>query len=144
MRGKGMRSVVVALLLIGAMLSGCGGDASAGGTEEYETLLHGLEQAAETDASYNAVERAEDLKPVLRASLNAFCETNRELLVNSEAGKSTQAGYLINRIRIRAERELPFVSTAPVGDAVTRYRDLFGLDSFNPTAVRRYAKACYR
>jgi hypothetical protein len=131
-------SVAILFVFIGVV--GCG---SSGDGESYEEVLHGLKKAALAERSYDAVGRAEDLKPTLRASLDAFCETNREMLENQEAWKVAGTGYYLVRIKLRAERELPFVSTHPVAVAVNDYRPLFGLDSFDPAAVRRYAHACY-
>lgn len=142
MRSRKTLLILMATLLIGVTAAGCGGP-EAGGDEAYEEVLRGLKKAALSSRAYNAVGRAEGLKPTLRASLDAFCETNREMLQNQEAWKATKTGYYVVRIKLRAERELPFISTAPVGAAVSKFRDLLGLDSFNPAVVRRYAKACY-
>jgi hypothetical protein len=128
----------VLLVCIGAV--GCG---SGSESEGYEEILHGLKRAAVSKQSYDAVRRAENLKPTFRASLDAFCETNREMVENREAWKVAQTGYYLVRIKLRAERELPFVSTHPVAVAVKEYKDLFGLDSFDPAEVRRYGRACY-
>lgn len=132
-----------ALLATMLVLAGCGGGGSSGGNEDYEALLHGLKQAADSGKPYDAMNRAEDLKPVLRESIEAFCETTQLLLLNREAWKARLGPYLVSRIKVKAERELPFVSTGPVNTAVKRYRGLFGLESFDPAAVRRYKKACY-
>ena len=129
-------------LLAVALISSCGSGDDGG--ESYVSILHGLKKAALSDGRYDAVSRAEDLGPVQKASLDAFCETNREMLENQEAWKASQAGYYVVRIKLRAERELPFVSTAQVNTAVNDYRELFGLTSFDPADVRRYARPCYR
>jgi hypothetical protein len=128
------------LLSAGIVLAGCGG----GGDESYDDVLHGLKHAATAGESYDAVSRAEGLKPVERTSLEAFCETTHVLLLNREAWKARQGPYLVSRIKTLAERLLPFVSTGPVNTAVDRYRDLFGLDSFEPADVHRYMQACYK
>jgi hypothetical protein len=131
----------LALLVIAILVGGCGGGGD--GSETYGEILHGLKRAAVAHRKYDAVGRAEDLKPTLKASLDAFCETNREMLMNAEAWKAHLEGYFVNRIKLRAERELPFVSTAPVAAAVGQYKELFDLASFDPDAVRRYDNACY-
>ena len=134
---------VLGLLAAAVLVGGCGG----GGEDRSETygeILHGLKKAAVAHRKYDAIGRAEDLKPTLKASLDAFCETNREMLLNEEAWKSRLEGYFVNRIKIRAERELPFVSTGPVGAAVSQYKELFDLASFDRDAVRRYDRACYQ
>jgi hypothetical protein len=132
--------LVLILLFVGILLGGCGG----GGGESYGDVLQGLERAAATGEPYDAVSRAEGLKPVQRTSVEAFCETTHVLLLNGEAWKVRVGPYLVSRIKTLAERQLPFVSTGPVNTAVNRYRDLFGLDSFEPADVRRYMKACYK
>lgn len=131
------------LLVSAVLLCGCGGGGEMDGGESYAEILHGLRKAALSHHSYSAVGRAEDLKPTLRASIDAFCEVNREMLTNKEAWKAAQGGYYIDRIKLRAERELPFVSTAPVNAAVNEYKGLFELTSFDADAVRSYDKACY-
>jgi hypothetical protein len=142
MQWRGRGALITAIFAMLAVLCGCGGSADAGG-EDYASLLRGLKAAALSGSAYDAVEQAEDLEPVPRASIDAFCETNRDMLVNGEAWKASNAGYYLSRIKVRAERELPFVSTNPVSLAVKRYRRLFELDSFDTAAVRSYAKACY-
>jgi hypothetical protein len=136
-------TLALPLLLAIFLIAGCGSSADSSGAEAYEEVLHGLQKAALANRAYGAVSRADGLKPTLRASLDAFCETNREMLGNQEAWKASKLGYYVVRIKIRAERELPFVSTAPVNVAVNKYKGLFDLASFDPAAVRRYAKACY-
>lgn len=142
-----MLPILALMLLVGgtAGAAGCGsGDSTNGaGNEAYEEILHGLKKAALSNARYAAVSRAEVLKPTLRASIDAFCETNREMLENKEAWKVAQVGYYVVRIKLRAERNLPYVSTAPVSSAVGKYQKLYDLASFDPESVRRYAKACY-
>lgn len=135
-------SLLAAAILSAAALAGCGDGAEAD-SESYGTLLIGLKRAALAGKPFHAVERAEDLKPVLRASIDAFCETNQQMLLNNEAWKAKDTGYYIVRLKLRAERELPFISSGPVGKAVDRYRALYGLDDFDPAGVRRYTKACY-
>lgn len=133
----------LSLLTVAALIGGCGSGDSAG-NESYGEILHGLKKAAATHRrGYDAIGRAEGLKPALRASLDAFCEVNREMIMNEEAWKVVEGGYYLSRIKRRAERELPFVSTGPVNVAVKRYKGLFGLTSFEPKAVYRYDKACY-
>jgi hypothetical protein len=145
MRSRGARLAVTAIGLVSALLlAGCGGGDKPGGSEDYEALLRGLKKAALTTQAYNAVDRAKSLEPTLRASIDAFCETNREMLVNNEAWKAKNGPYYFSRLRLRAERELPFVSTHPVTVAIDKYKVLFNLAGFDPAAVRRYAKACYR
>jgi hypothetical protein len=137
---------IFATIAVGGMLiAGCGGggEGEKGGNAAYEELLHGLKQAAASNTGYNAVERAKDLKSTLRASIDAFCETNQEMLLNSEAWKAKEEAYYVVRIKLRAERELPYLSTRPVAVAVRKYQSLFDLASFDPSAVRRYSKACY-
>lgn len=134
----------MALGFVSALLAGCGGGDKLGGGEDYEALLRGLKKAAFANESYNAVGRAKSLEPTLRASIDAFCETNREMLVNNEAWKAKNGPYYFSRLRLRAERELPFVSTHPVTIAIDKYKVLFDTPDFDPAAVRRYAKACYR
>lgn len=123
------------------LLAGCGGGGEGG--ESYGAILLSMKQAASSRSGYEAVERAKDLKQVQRASIDAFCETNQELLFNKEAWKAADTPYYVVRIRERAERNLPFVSTHPVNVAVGKYRKLFGLDSFESADVRSYTKACY-
>jgi hypothetical protein len=136
---RGLLVVLAAALL----LAGCGGGDSGSG-ETYGGILHGLKRAALAGASYEAVKRAEDLKPALKASIDAFCEVNQEMLLNQEAWKAVGGAYYLSRIKLRAERELPFVSTVPVNRAVMRYWNLFDLASFEPADVRRYERPCYR
>ncbi len=142
MQLKGAIRILATTLLVGIGVASCGGDSQSGG-EAYEGILHDLRRAALSHTSYDAVSRSKGLKPTLRASLDAFCETNREMLENQEAWKASKAGYYIVRIKLRAERELPYVSTAPVNAAVNKYKEFFGLTSFSPDDVRRYALACY-
>jgi hypothetical protein len=138
----------LALMAIGALIVGCGNSASADneGGEGYGEILHGLRKAARAHVGYgdyDAVGRAKDLKPTLRASLDAFCEVAQEMVVNEEAWKAANTPYYVTRIKLRAERELPFVSTRPVNVAVTELADVFNLSSFDAGDVRSYVKACY-
>jgi hypothetical protein len=129
-----------ALLMLLFLLAGCGGSSEG---ESYGTILRGLKQAAGSHSGYDAIERAKELKPVQRASIDAFCETNHILVYNHEAWKASDTLYYVIRIREKAEINLPFVSTHPVKVAVGQYSKLFGLGSFEPADVRSYAKACY-
>jgi hypothetical protein len=141
--GRGL-PILAMVLAAGALVAGCGGgDDGGGGNEDYEALLHSIKHAVTSNSSYDAVDEAEDLKPALRASIDAFCETNYELLQNTESWKVKDSGYFVSRIKLRAERELPFVSTALVAAAVKKYKGLFGLDTFEPEDVSSYANACY-
>ncbi len=144
MRLKGLLSTLAIAILVGTGLAGCGSSADSSDGESYEEILIGLKKAARTGEDYAAVRRAEDLEPVERASTDAFCETNQEMLLNEEAKKVYQTQYYISRIKLRAERELPFVSTGPVNRAVNKLDDLYDLASFDVYAVTSYQKACYR
>lgn len=146
-----LRSIwrLLPLLALIGLIGGCGGSDSKdpkGGSEAYRKTLRGLERAADAHPRYggfDAVGRARDLKPVLRASLDALCEVNREMLVNREAWKADKGRYYVVRIRLRAERNLPFTSTSPVNAALREQVALLHLTSFDPGSVRRYEKACY-
>jgi hypothetical protein len=138
------------LLVVGALAAGCGGEEAESdadqGRQVYGEILHGLKKAALTHVGYgryNAVDRAESLKPTLRASLDAFCEVAQEMVINEEGGKAAETPYYLTRIKLRAERELPFVSTAPVNTAVSELAAVLNLYSFDASAVRSYEKACY-
>ena len=131
--------MVATALLLAAGLTGCGSSDASGG-ESYEAILLGLKKAAVAETPYGAVRRAEDLDPVERASLDAFCETNQEMLLNEEAEKVYGTQYYITRIKLRAERELPFVSTRPVSGLTTWLRQRWptwrpGIRSIGPTEL---------
>ncbi len=132
--------LALALVLAAA---GCGGG-EAGGGESYASLIHGLMTAATSHRSYDAVHRPADLDAVQRASLDAFCETTREMLRNGETYKLSNWGYYLSRIKRLAEEELPFVSASRVNRAVDQMESLFGLRSFDDRSAKAYARACYR
>ncbi len=141
-----LRRLVTGLLLfsLAVAIAACGSGTAAGeSSETYGDVLKATRGAALAGRPYEAIKRAEELRPALRASLDSFCVVNRDLLINKEAWKAANAGYYLSRIKAKAEAELPFVSTRPVSEAVDRYRGLFGLDSFTPDKVRRYDLACY-
>jgi hypothetical protein len=146
MRCSYLRRLAAGLLLLSLAIaiSACGSGAAAGESgETYGDVLRATRSAALAGRPYEAIKRAEELKPALRASIDSFCVVNRDLLINKEAWKAAEVGYYLRRIKVKAEGELPFVSTRPVNEAVDRYRALFGLDSFTPDEVRRYDLACY-
>ena len=140
---KGLLTVVAAALLVSAGFAGCGGSSDASGGESYEDILIGLKQAVQAGKQYDAVQRAENLDPVEEAVTDAFCETNQEMLLNEEGKKVYGTEYYISRIRLRAERELPFVSTQPVNVALGKLNKAFDLPSFSVITLARYQKACY-
>jgi hypothetical protein len=140
----GLRGLLISIgiaVLVGAGFAGCGGGSDG---ESYEEILLGLQKAVQTGKPYAAVRRAEDLKATERASADAFCETNQQMLLNKEMEKIYKTKYYISRIKLRAERELPFVSTQPVNVAVNKLNELLDLSSFDVNSVTRYARACYR
>jgi hypothetical protein len=146
------RMMLLAMLAI--MVAGCGeGGAGAdqdGPSEEYGKVLRGLKQAALSDSTYGALDQAKELRKAGQLSkaeestIDAFCLTAWQLVINDEFDRLAKDEYLVARIRNFAEYDISDGYSPDVTAAMRNLRDIIPIAPLTPDLIRGYKKACYR
>lgn len=120
------------------VLGGCG---DGGSRQAFDDVLRGLQRAALSGKTYNAVRHADDLDATEKAVVNAFCRIAAELADQSETLSEPE---YFEAVKTRAEFELGVIGSLPVDAAVRRLRTFYDLASINGGAANYYARACFR
>jgi hypothetical protein len=134
-----------------ACLAGCGGgggDPTSGNAngngESFMQLVTGLHGAALAHRAFDATSRAQTMKPVLRDTIDSFCETNRQMVEGAEAWKVGNTHYYLTRIRDHAEQGLPFFSTSYIEEAIATMGQTITFSLLTAKQLALYVRPCYR
>jgi hypothetical protein len=140
--------LAAALALSGILATGCGGSddgeqRTGGVTESFVDLVAELKAAALAGEKLGGVERAAELEPQEKKTLEAFCLTAWKLDVNDEIDRLPETAYVLGRIKRLAEFGFAHKDSPIVAAALARLRRDTELDSWDPAMDRRYKRACY-
>lgn len=119
------------------LAAGCGG---SGGGQTADDVLRGLENAAKSKKTFDALRKSNDLETDQKAVINAFCSVTTQLADNNE---TLQEQEYFNRISTQVESELGYLSS-PADSVLSKLRATYDLANINPRAAQYYARACYR
>lgn len=126
--------VVGAGMLVAA--SGCGPPP----TQTMDDVLRGLQNAAKSKKTFDALSNSDDLAKTEKAVVNAFCSVTTQLADNQETLSEQQ---YFDRMSNEIRAELGLVSS-PALSALTKLRTTYDLASINPQLAIHYARACSR
>jgi hypothetical protein len=135
-----------ALLLAGAVATGCGGaNASSSNkvSQAYETVLNELNDAAQSGAAYHAIQHAKRLDVADRAAIDSFCYFAWQIGVNGEVERIASHADVINRLRNSAQYNLERKYWDATDAALDKLDEVFDLSSLTVQRVSRYRRACY-
>lgn len=131
--------VVAAGMLVAAI--GCGGGGgTSGGAQTLDDVLRGLQSAAKSKATFDAIRHSDDLAKTEKAVINAFCSVTTQLADNQET--YTEQQYF-DSITGEIRTELGYLSS-PALTALGKLRATYDLATISPPVARYYAQACYR
>jgi len=133
-KGTATRLAIATTVVITSLVA-----ASCGG-ETYDDVLRGLQKAALSGKTYNALSHTDDLKANEKAVINAFCSVATQLADNGET--ITEEQYF-ERIRSQTESDLGVVASLPVNAAVGKLRAIYDLASINGGTANLYVRACF-
>jgi hypothetical protein len=118
-----------AVLLV--LVAGCGG-------ETLDDIGRGLNSAAKSKKTYDALTKANDLEAQDKAVVNAFCSVSTQLANNDETVDETA---FWNDVKQQARDDYGLAGSAIAGPA-DKLRALVDLSEANPAVALRYAQAC--
>ena len=125
------RSVSLSVVLV-ALLAGCGG-------QTLDDIGRGLNSAAKSKKTFDALRKADDLEARDKAVVNAFCSVTTQLADNGETADQT---LFWEQVKAQARDDYGVAGSAVAGP-VDKLRALIDLNAENPGAALRYAQACH-
>jgi hypothetical protein len=105
-----------------------------------DDVLRGLQNAAKSKKTFDALSNTDDLAKSEKAVVNAFCSVTTQLADNQETLSEQQ---YFNALSNEVRAELGPLSS-PAQTALAKLRATYDLASINPQVAIRYARACYR
>jgi hypothetical protein len=140
---KRITAALLAIAALGLIAAGCGGGDANADNDAYREFLTGFNEAVLANEAYSANEKAEELDPVDRAVVEAFCEEEKKLVLNNETFIPKQRPHWISRTFITAERMPSNPPPNEVRESENELIDVLKSSFFNGGLDESFEQACY-